>query len=82
MYQYIAIVLLAVALGVTIKSNIEKGNEIEDLKESITAYNKAEQESVKTITKIREVVKNVKEPCDCYNQKIPEEILKYVQGKD
>lgn len=82
MYQYIAIVLLAVALGITVKSNIDKGNEIEDLKESITAYNKAEQESVKTITKIREVVKNVKEPCDCYNQKIPEEILKYVQGKD
>ena len=66
MYQYIAIVLLAIALGVTINSNIEKNKEIKSLEDSIDAYNKAEKESVKTITKIREVVKNVKEPCDCY----------------
>lgn len=79
MYQYIAIILLAVALGVTIKSNIERGNEIEDLKESITAYNKAEQESVKTITKIREVVKNVKEPCDCYNQPMPDAVIELLR---
>lgn len=79
MYQYIAIVLLAIALGVTIKSNVERGNEIEDLKESITTYNKAEQESVKTITKIREVIKNVKEPCDCYNQPMPDDVIKLLQ---
>lgn len=79
MYQYIVIVLLAIALGITIKSNIERGNEIEDLKESITTYNKAEQESVKTITKIREVIKNVKEPCDCYNQPLPDDVIKLLQ---
>lgn len=79
MYQYIAIVLLAIALGVTINSNIEKNKEIKSLEDSIDAYNKAEKESVKTITKIREVVKNVKEPCDCYNQLIPIDILKLLQ---
>lgn len=79
MYQYIAIVLLAIALGVTINSNIEKNKEIKSLEDSIDAYNKAEKESVKTITKIREVIKNVKEPCDCYNQPIPIDILKLLQ---
>lgn len=79
MYQYIAIILLAIALGITVKSNIERGNEIEELKESITAYNKAEKESIKTITKIREVVKNVKEPCDCYNQSLPDDVIKLLQ---
>lgn len=79
MYQYIAIILLAIALGITVKSNIERGNEIEELKESITNYNKAEQESIKTITKIREVVKNVKEPCDCYNQSLPDDVIKLLQ---
>lgn len=76
------IAILATMFGCAVKDNLEKRAEISDLKESITAYNKAEQESVKTITKLREVIKNVEEPCDCYNQKIPEEILKYVQGKD
>lgn len=79
MYQYLAIILLAIALGVTVKSNIERGNEIEALKESITAYNKAEQESVKTITKIREVIKNVEEPCDCYNQPMPDAVIKLLR---
>lgn len=82
MYQYIAIILLAIALGVTAKSNIEKSNKIETLENSIEAYNKAQEKSVKTITQIREVVKNVKEPCDCYNQPIPDEILKYVRSDD
>lgn len=79
MYQYIAIILLAIALGVTIDSNIEKNDKIKTLENSIDAYNKAQEKSVKTITKIREVVKNVKEPCDCYNQPIPDDILKLLQ---
>lgn len=78
----IVIAILASLLGFVVKDNFEKRSEINDLKDSITAYNKAEEKSIKTITEIREVIKNVEEPCDCYNQKIPEEILKYVQGKD
>lgn len=79
MYQYIAIVILAVLLGFTFKSNIEKSKEIATLEDSIDAYNKAQEQSVKTITQIREVVKHVKDPCDCYNQPIPDDIIKLLQ---
>lgn len=77
---FIAIIILAIALGVTVKGSYERDKEIKSLKNSITAYNEAEKESIKTITKVREVIKNVKEPCDCYHQSLPEEILKYVRG--
>lgn len=76
-YTILAIVL--VVLGIVIKSNIEKSNEITELKRTITAYNKAEHKAIKTITKIREVVKNVKEPCDCYNQSLPSNVIKLLQ---
>lgn len=79
MYQYIAIVILAVLLGFTFKSNIEKSKAIATLEDSIDAYNKAQEKSVKTITQIREVVKYVKDPCDCYNQPIPDDIIKLLQ---
>lgn len=79
MYQWIAIILLSVLLGISVNDSINKSSEIEDLKESITASNKAEQESIKTITKIREVIKNVKEPCDCYNQSLPDDVIKLLQ---
>lgn len=62
MYQYIVIVILAVLLGFTFKSNIEKSKEIATLEDSIDAYNKAQEKSVKTITQIREVVNMLKIP--------------------
>lgn len=75
----IVIAILATMFGCAVKDNLEKRAEISNLKESITAYNKAEQESVKTITKIREVVKNVKEPCDCYNMPLPDAVIKLLR---
>lgn len=71
----IVLAILATMFGCVVKDNFDKRAEISDLKESITAYNKAEQESVKTITKLREVIKNVEEPCDCYNQPLPDAVL-------
>ena len=79
MKAVIVAIVLAVLLGITIKDNIEKRNEIGELKESITVFNNAEKKSIKTITKIREVVKNVKEPCDCYNQSLPDDVIKLLQ---
>lgn len=75
----IVIAILASLLGFVIKDNFEKRSEISDLKDSITAYNKAEAKSVKTITEIREVIKNVKEPCDCYNQPLPDAVIKLLR---
>ncbi len=75
MKAYIALAISLVLLGVVIKSNFSLRNEIGELKDSIAAYNKAEQKSIKTITKIREVVKNE----DCYNQRMPDDVLKLLR---
>lgn len=66
------VLLLSVLLGVSIKSGFEKSDKIEQLQQSIKAVNNAQ----KVIYKIREVAKTVKEPCDCFHQEIPAEILK------
>jgi hypothetical protein len=79
MKAYIALAIALVLLGVVIKSNFSLRGEISALKDSITAYNKAEQKSIKTITKIREVIKNVQEPCDCYNQPMPDDVIKLLR---
>ena len=66
------VLLLSVLLGASIKSGFEKSDKIEQLQQSIKAVNNAQ----KVIYKIREVAKTVKEPCDCFHQEIPAEILK------
>ena len=75
MKAYIALAISLVLLGIVIKSNFSLRNEIGELKNSIAAYNKAEQKSIKTITKIREVVKNE----DCYNQRMPDDVIKLLR---
>lgn len=79
MKAYIALAIVLVLLGIVVKDNFDKRHEISTLKDSITAFNKAEQKSIKTITKVREVIKNVKEPCDCYNQPMPDDVIKLLQ---
>jgi uncharacterized protein YoxC len=75
----IAVIVLAVMLGLTIKSNYTKSREIDSLKNSIAAYNKAQTQSVKTITKIQEKIKYVKE--DCYHTDINSGIIDWVRNK-
>ena len=79
MKPYIVLAIVLVLLGVVLQDNFDKRHEINELKDSITAFNKAEQKSIKTITKVREVIKNVKEPCDCYNQPLPDDVIKLLQ---
>lgn len=79
MKAYVVLATVLVLLGIVVKDNFDKRHEINELKDSITAFNKAEQKSIKTITKVREVIKNVKEPCDCYNQPLPDDIIKLLQ---
>lgn len=75
MKAYIGLAIVLVLLGIVVKDNFEKRHEINELKDSITAFNKAEQKSIKTITKVREVVKNE----DCYNQPLPDDVIKLLQ---
>jgi hypothetical protein len=74
-YPYIACLLLAIALGWSIKSHIEMKQQYKKLQYSVIAFNKANQESVKVITEIREKIKYVKDPCNCYNVRIPDAII-------
>ena len=74
-YPYIACILLAIALGWSIKSHIETKQNFRKLQNSIIAFNKANQESSKVITEIREKIKYVQEPCNCYNTAIPDAII-------
>ena len=74
-YPYIACLLLAIALGWSIKSHIETKQQYKKLQQSVIAFNKANQESVKVITEIREKIKYVKDPCNCYNTNIPDAII-------
>ena len=74
-YPYIACLLLAIALGWSVKSHIETKQQYKKLQHSVIAFNKANQESVKVITEIREKIKYVKDPCNCYNVNIPDAII-------
>lgn len=75
MKTWIALAITLVLLGIVVRSNFSLRSEISELKDSISAYNKAEQKSIKTITKIREVVKDE----DCYNQRMPDDVIKLLR---
>ena len=75
MKVYIALAIALVLLGISIRNNFSLRSEINTLKDSIEAYNKAEQKSIKTIVKIREVAKDE----DCYNQRMPDDVIKLLR---
>lgn len=74
---YIACILLAIALGWSIKSHIETKQQFKKLQQSVIAFNKANQESSNVVTEIREKIKYVKveNGCDCYHAAIPDAII-------
>ena len=84
-YPYIACLLLATALGWSVKSHIETKQNFKRLQNSIVAFNKANHESSEIITEIREKVKYVKvssktpqsdeNSYNCYNTAIPDAII-------
>lgn len=60
----------------------EKNELISQLKskeKEIENYNQKQLEASNTIEKVREVVKRVKEPCDCYNTALPDEVLAIIK---
>ena len=76
---YVAFIAMAIALGFSIKSNLEMKKDYKELQQTIANANKADQEAVKTITKIQEKIKYVKE--DCYHVDINSDIIDRVRGK-
>ena len=75
MKTYIALAIALVLLGVSIRNNLSLRQEIGTLKDSIKAYNEAEQKSIKTIIKVREITKDE----DCYNMPLPDDVIKLLQ---
>ena len=80
MKVWIALAIALVLLGVSIRNNFSLRQEIGTLKDSIKAYNEAQEKSVKTIVKVNQTLSKIEEPCDCYHQRLPKEILKDVRG--
>lgn len=80
MKAYIALAIVLVLLGILVRDNLNVRHELRDVKASIAAYNKAEEKSIKTITKVNKILEKVVEPCDCYHQQLPKEILEEVRG--
>ena len=78
-YTIILILGLAIAVGVLFKSNLEMKKDYKELQQTVANANKADQEAVKTITKIQEKIKYVKE--DCYHVNINSDIIDRVRSK-
>lgn len=76
---YIAFIAMAITLGFFIKSNLEIKKDYKELQQTIANTNKADEQAVKTITKIQEKIKYVKE--DCYHIDINSDIIDRVRGK-
>lgn len=49
-------------------------SQIKSKEKEIENYNQKQMESSQQIEKVREVIKRVKEPCDCYNTPLPARI--------
>lgn len=80
LYVLLLVLVLAITVGVLLKSNLELRKNNKELQQTVAKANKADQKAVKTITKIQEKIKYVKEDCDCFHRNIPEEILKDIRG--
>ena len=89
-YLLIIIAILSLGLGWYIfKDNLnqdkitsletENNSLYEQLKskeKEIEQYNQKQMEASNTIEKVREVIKTVKEPCDCYHTSLPSDVMR------
>lgn len=55
--------------------------QIEEYEKTIKNYEKAKESANDDIQKIKTIVKTIKEPCDCYNAPIPDQLLGTVRGE-
>lgn len=56
--------------------------QLKSMEAEIDEYNKKQLQASSTIEKVREVVKRVKEPCDCYNTALPSDIKRLLHDNN
>lgn len=54
----------------------ELTSQLKSMENEIERYNEKQLQASSTIEKVREVIKTVKEPCNCYNTRLPDDIIK------
>lgn len=54
--------------------NNELSAQLKSMENEIERYNEKQLQASSTIEKVREVIKHVKEPCDCYHTSLPSDI--------
>ena len=79
MTSKILVIVLAVFLGYSVKATMDIKEDFKKFKQSVVAFNQANQKSAEVITEIREKIKYVKEDCNCYNANIPDAIIDRVR---
>ena len=56
--------------------------QLKSVENEIEKYNEKQLEASNTIEKVREVIKKVKEPCDCYNTRLPDDALRLLHANN
>lgn len=80
-YLLIYAVILTVLFGSLFQKNRELKQDLSQLHNSIQSFNKAQKQTTKTVSEIREKIRYVKEPCNCYNVNIPDDVLNILHTK-
>ena len=60
----------------------ELTSQLKSKEAEIEKYNQKQVEASEQIQKVREVIKKVKEPCDCYNTRLPDDALQLLHDNN
>lgn len=60
----------------------ELNSKLNSMEKEIENYNQKQLEASNTIEKVREVIKHVKEPCDCYHTSLPSDIKRLLHDNN
>jgi chromosome segregation ATPase len=61
---------------------IELNSKLNSMEKEIENYNQKQLEASSTIEKVREVIKHVKEPCDCYHTALPADVARILHDNN
>lgn len=60
----------------------ELNSKLNSMEKEIENYNQKQLQASSTIEKVREVIKHVKEPCDCYHTRLPDSVIKLLHDNN
>lgn len=60
----------------------ELNSKLNSMEKEIENYNKKQMEASNTIQKVREVIRTVKEPCDCYHTALPADVARLLHDNN